>query len=52
MTSATTDGLARLARLLRNRHFHEQVSIGVIGLSALAGVARENQARGRARLAV
>ena len=50
MTSAATDGLARLACRLRSRHFHEQVSIGVIGLSALAGHARK-RARARARLA-
>ena len=43
MTSATTDGLATLARLLRSRHFHGQVIIGVIGLSGLAGLARETR---------
>ncbi len=51
MTSAATGGLATLARLLRSRHSHRQVIIGVIGLSALAGFAREDQARARARLA-
>jgi hypothetical protein len=51
MTPATTNGLATLARLWRSRHVHEQVIIGVIGLSALAGLARENQARARARVA-
>ena len=35
MTSAATDGLATLARRLRSRHFPWQVTIGVIGLSAL-----------------
>jgi hypothetical protein len=51
MTSATTGGQATSARLLRSHLFHGQVIIGVIGLSALAGLARENQARARARLA-
>jgi hypothetical protein len=51
MTSAATDGSATLARLLRSRHFPGQAIIGVIGLSALAGLARGNQAGARARLA-
>ena len=51
MTPATTNGLATLARLRRSRHVHEQVIIGVIGLNALAGLARGNQARARARVA-
>jgi hypothetical protein len=51
MTPATTGGLATLARLRRSRHVHEQVIIGVIGPSALAGLARENQARARAHMA-
>jgi hypothetical protein len=51
MTSATTGGLATSARLLRSRHVRGQVVIGVVGLSALAGVARGNLARARARLA-
>jgi|CZKT01.1.fsa_nt_gi hypothetical protein len=50
MTSATTGGLATLACLLRSPRFHGQVIIGVIGLSALAGLARE-QARACALLA-
>jgi hypothetical protein len=37
--------------LLLSRPFHKQVIAGVIGLAALAGLARENQARTRARLA-
>jgi len=37
--------------LLLSRPFHELVIAGVIGLAALAGLARENQARTRARLA-
>ena len=37
--------------LLLSRPFHELVIGGVIGLAALAGLARENQARTRARLA-
>jgi hypothetical protein len=51
MTSATTGGQATLARLLPSRHVHGQVIIGVIRLSALAGLARENQDRAGARLA-
>jgi hypothetical protein len=51
MTSATIGGQARPARLLRSRHVHGQVIIGVIGLSALAGLCPGNQARARARLA-
>ncbi len=38
MTSATIGGQATPARLRRSRHFHGQVIIGVIGLSALAGL--------------
>ena len=45
MTSATTGGLATLACLLRSPRFHGQVIIGVIGLSALAGLARETGSR-------
>ena len=37
--------------LVLSRPFHEVVIAGVIGLAALAGLARENQARTRARLA-
>jgi hypothetical protein len=37
--------------LLLSRPFHVQVIAGVIGLAALAGLVRENQARTRARLA-
>ena len=38
MTSAATGGQATLARLPRSRHVHGQVIIGVLGLSALAGL--------------
>jgi hypothetical protein len=38
MTSVATGGLATPARLLRSRRVHGQVIIGVIGLSALAGL--------------
>jgi hypothetical protein len=51
MTSATTGGQATSARLLRSRHVRGQVIIGVIGLSALAALTRENQARACARQA-
>ncbi len=44
-------GLATLAHILRSRRFHVQVIIGVIGLGALASIARENQAAALARLA-
>jgi hypothetical protein len=37
--------------LLRSRQLHEQVIFGIIGLAALAGIARENQARAVTRLA-
>jgi hypothetical protein len=37
--------------LVLSRPFHEVVIAGVIGLAALAGLARENEARTRARLA-
>jgi type II secretory pathway pseudopilin PulG len=37
--------------ILRSRQFRELVIIGVIGAAALAGLARENQARARARVA-
>jgi hypothetical protein len=66
-TSAYPRGSARRARaasrsrrrvmlrigfgLLLSRQFHELVIAGVIGLAALAGLARENQARARTRLA-
>jgi hypothetical protein len=36
--------------LLLSRRFHVQVIAAVIGLAALAGLARENQARTRVRL--
>jgi hypothetical protein len=51
MTSATIGGLATSACLLRSRYVRGQVVIGGVGLSALAGVARGNLARARARLA-
>jgi hypothetical protein len=38
MTSATIGGQATPARLRRSRHFHGQLIIGLIGLSALAGL--------------
>ena len=41
-------GLATLAHILRSRRFHVQV---IIGLGALASIARENQAVALARLA-
>ena len=50
MTSVATGGLATPARLLRSRGVHGQVIIGVIGLSALAGLCPGNQARARARM--
>lgn len=40
MTSAATDGLARLARLREAVISRRQVIIGVIGLNALAGLAQ------------
>jgi len=36
--------------LLRDRHVREQVLLGAITLAALARLARESQARARARL--
>ena len=37
--------------LLRSRQLHAQVITGIIGLAALAGIAREDQARAVTRLA-
>jgi hypothetical protein len=37
--------------LLRSRQLHAQLITGIIGLAALAGIARENQARAVTRLA-
>jgi hypothetical protein len=44
-------GLATLARCVRSRRFHGQVITGIIGLAALAGIARETQASALTRLA-
>jgi hypothetical protein len=43
--------LDAVAHFLRSRRFHEHVIVGVIVLAALASMARENQARTRARVA-
>jgi hypothetical protein len=43
-------GLAALTRLLRDPRFHGRVIVSVVGLAALASLARENQARVKARL--
>jgi len=42
--------LALLARMLRNRHFHHAVAVGVIGLVVVARIGRENRATAFARL--
>jgi hypothetical protein len=43
--------LDAVAHLLRDRRFQASVVTGVIGLVALAGLARENREHNRARLA-
>lgn len=44
-------GLACAVALLRSRRFHERMIAGVIGVAALAGLARQSQARAVERLA-
>jgi hypothetical protein len=43
-------GLAAAARIVRDRRTYERVVIFAIVVAAAAGLARENQARSRARL--
>jgi len=45
-----TIGLGVVANVLRSRRFHELVMVFVIGLAAVAGLSRENQARALARV--
>jgi hypothetical protein len=44
-------GAGAVAGYLGSRRFHVQVLVGIIGLAALAGLARESQTRSLARLA-
>ena len=44
-------GAAAVAGYLGSRRLHVQVLVGIIGLAALAGLARESQTRSLARLA-
>ena len=44
-------GLGVVANVLRSPRFRELVIVGVIGLAAVAGLSRENQARTLARVA-
>jgi hypothetical protein len=51
LSSGSIIELDAVAHLLRDRRFQERVITGVIGLVALAGLARENRERSLARLA-